>query len=599
MKRKVLSGILMALLALGFLTVFPYPASATDEGTFYMVPTDNIFFTNETHAGDTFTVTIMCQDVVEMFSWQVALTYNSTLLEVTAADIVIPPNNVFAGMDSYAPPPSIEPGYLVVAQTLMGEYSFTGSGPLVEITFHIIYEPERKQSVSCPLHFVTQADPEALKTLWTDVAEADHYPITEDGYYEFSWAPPAEKPYYSVSPSTVTMGVGGRQDAGKHFTIDVLINNVNPDWLMIGGQFVLYYNSTLLNYVGATEGDFFSSFAPYGTWSTVEHEDGALSVGIMILPNETGYWDLTTWPSGSGVVFTFEFEVAMQEEFPWEAEAPFDLEPLFDICFIDVDGESIPYQPPVDGVYHIYGYILGLQLDVYTQYDEPYGGQGPNMVSDMFAPQAEVILYAKLLYNLDPLQQKLVTFQIVHGEFNFTLIGETNADGIANVTFRIPWPCVDPEARVFGIWNVTATAEVAEQVVEDHLAFIVDYPVKISVTPKQVEYTKYKDNPTTMEFTITYETYSMQPIDVLLTASVFDELNFFIGSTAQFVTAGWGEYGHFNEIKVETLDLAIPMPSHAVVGTATVKANALTDWPWVGGTAYCPEASATFRIIRP
>jgi hypothetical protein len=41
------------------------------------------------------------------------------------------------------------------------------------------------------------------------------------------------------------------------------------------------------------------------------------------------------------------------------------------------------------------------------------------------------------------------------------------------------------------------------------------------------------------------------------------------------------------------------MPSNAVVGTATVYANAYNTYPWNGGTPYCPEVSNTFYIKKP
>jgi len=42
--------------------------------------------------------------------------------------------------------------------------------------------------------------------------------------------------------------------------------------------------------------------------------------------------------------------------------------------------------------------------------------------------------------------------------------------------------------------------------------------------------------------------------------------------------------------------LGTPIPNTAYLGEATVYANALSDWPHLGGTAYCPEKSATFEI---
>jgi hypothetical protein len=47
---------------------------------------------------------------------------------------------------------------------------------------------------------------------------------------------------------------------------------------------------------------------------------------------------------------------------------------------------------------------------------------------------------------------------------------------------------------------------------------------------------------------------------------------------------------------VTTFILGVPIPTTAALGYASVHANALSDWPHLGGTPYCPEKSATFGI---
>jgi parallel beta-helix repeat protein len=45
-----------------------------------------------------------------------------------------------------------------------------------------------------------------------------------------------------------------------------------------------------------------------------------------------------------------------------------------------------------------------------------------------------------------------------------------------------------------------------------------------------------------------------------------------------------------------TFIISIPIPTDAILGTATVYANAYTDWPKLAGTPYCTEVNATFQI---
>jgi len=119
----------------------------------------------------------------------------------------------------------------------------------------------------------------------------------------------------------------------------------------------------------------------------------------------------------------------------------------------------------------IIGLDSGRDIDVYTQYPAPDGGQGRSMPSNPFRPLMEVFLYAYVTYNLWPVAEKIVAFEIEHGEWDFILTDITNSSGIAWVKFRIPWPDTDPRARVLGIWNVTATVNIADVVVRDTLWF--------------------------------------------------------------------------------------------------------------------------------
>jgi hypothetical protein len=227
----------------------------------------------------------------------------------------------------------------------------------------------------------------------------------------------------------------------------------------------------------------------------------------------------------------------------------------------------------------------------------------------MFGPQQQVELYALVTYNEYPVQQKLVGFEIRHGDYVSWREATTNAEGIAHVSFRIPWPCEDPVNEIFGKWIVTATVEVAERVANDTLGFWVWWPVQIlSIEPKQTQYVQRKTGGDPLTFTVEYITYSMQEIPALITATIYDELGFFIGSDKIQVTVGWGEYKYYNYTACEeppyksyTWDVTIPMPTNAVVGKGTAFADAFNDFPWNGGTPYCPEVRNTqdFYIVKP
>jgi len=227
----------------------------------------------------------------------------------------------------------------------------------------------------------------------------------------------------------------------------------------------------------------------------------------------------------------------------------------------------------------------------------------------MFGPQALVCLTAVVTYNEYPVQQKLVGFEIYHqgsvpgSYYDFWREGTTDADGKTTVCFRLPWPCNDPVHKIFGWWYVNATVEVAEQVVVDNLKFWVWWPVEVlSIEPKQTEFIQRKQGGDDLTFVVTYGTYSMQMLPVIVTATIYDELSFFIGSAYKVDTVGWGEYGHEGMMKTYVwYPVTIPMPTNAVVGKGIAYGNAFNTFPWNGGTPYCPEVTNTidFYIKKP
>lgn len=115
----------------------------------------------------------------------------------------------------------------------------------------------------------------------------------------------------------------------------------------------------------------------------------------------------------------------------------------------------------------------GGNIDVYTQ----HGGQGPNEPSEAFTPQDEVILFALVMYNDWPEQNKKVTFGVYDPNGGGAIyIDTTDGDGVASTSFTIPAPGVDP----FGTWEVTATVDVAGKSCKDTLKF------EVSPNPKVI-----------------------------------------------------------------------------------------------------------------
>lgn len=313
-----------------------------------------------------------------------------------------------------------------------------------------------------------------------------------------------------------------------------------------------------------------------------------VAVGGM-LGSDTAAWYI--FPEGDGVLATITFKAIKQAAYPG-GSLTCNLT-LFDIGMIDKDGEDVFYDLPQDGTYTMLAYDLpGRQIDVYTQYPAPFGGQGPNNPSDMFWPQKEVILYANVTYNWWPMQNKPVGYEIIdaQGEVWAKRTALTNEDGIAEVSFRMPWPCDDPEL-LFGVWTVYATVDIACTVVTDTLTFHYDWLVNIiDVTPSK--YICHHDD--TIEIDVTLESHAMQDYNVTVTITLYDELGFPFGFASAEIPIGGAEYCTPNEYPVT---FTIKIPKYAVAGLATIHVCCFDKEPSEGGCALCPEYEPTPEIF--
>jgi len=125
----------------------------------------------------------------------------------------------------------------------------------------------------------------------------------------------------------------------------------------------------------------------------------------------------------------------------------------------------------------------GVAIDLYTD-QAPFDGKGANQSADAYEPQELVVLFALATYNDAPVAGKLVAFQIngPRNQFqNITVVGSgtTDENGIAEFSFRLPWPSQIPEKAIFGQWIALATVEIAERVVVDTLTFRVGWILSI------------------------------------------------------------------------------------------------------------------------
>ena len=238
--------------------------------------------------------------------------------------------------------------------------------------------------------------------------------------------------------------------------------------------------------------------------------------------------------------------------------------------------------------------VTDRKIDIFTQ-KEPYSGKGPNMPSDAFAPQEQVVLYANVTYKNYPVQGKNVAFEVRDPTSRLVVARTaiTNESGVANVSFRIPGPNDSNVEAIFGVWNVIATVDIAEVTVNDTLGFLVGWIIELikveTVDSSNVSRTSFMRDER-MCFRLTVKNIANTSKIATLIFNVFDNLSVSLGQVILLEEIKPGVTVLFIE------DLLIP--KWASLGVGMVYASAYTALPALGGVPWCPQVFTTFSIVE-
>jgi hypothetical protein len=433
------------------------------------------------------------------------------------------------------------------------------------------------------------------------------------------------RPKIYITPSAFV----GSAPLGTLFNYTVMIQGedgfgLDGFWDVAGYDVTVNWNSTLISLVAYAEGGFLhqggaDTFGFYNVFSDhiqavfVKLSDPVPSAGtdsllqLQFAVNFVG----TSYPPETCPITLTNTDLALWTHPTWPIP-PWPGQ----ITAIDMPYDPRPV-PPADpwthtttGATYTAPYVSpGAAIDLYDQYPDPYGGQGPNQHSDSFAPQQLVCLYAKVTFGGDRVTNKLVVFEVhdALGDKVTLLQNYSDLNGIATVCFRIPMTDMTPgvwNPAIFGWWHVIATVEVDQVTVNDTLDFQVGWLVQVTnVATVGAPYLKYSD---VMNFTATLQTIHEQPIWVLVSVDSYDVMGYPISEIAFWVfvnatraacpftgnmtTTTGGMYVYPNLIQ--------NIPTWARVGTASVIGYALTDWPRNGGTPYGPQSPTTLFTMK-
>jgi len=624
--KKAVSIGFIAVLLTSFATILPIQALEYNGGNWICVDPPYI---EGGAVGSDFYVNINIS-ATGVFGIDWKFQWNNTLIGLytpnATIDIVPDPpwSPYLEGLNQYTEDvvPGIDEHYAGYSAT--GSNTYTGNATICTYHFKVLYAPAMGDpDINSTLDLVDE------DTIMLPLeGEYDPPPDIYDGLYSIKAAPPPVPDVAVVDP---TDGDHDFEPAyEEEFWVDIEISDMHPIYEMWGWEVTLYYNTTHKEFLNATEGDFLKDFEGVnGTFF------GFVTDTNYVILFAVFCGDPASFPSGGGVLGSVQFKEINETEYPDIQESELGIVPLLaDAETWPPEQGGIPIETITNGTNHVPYFKLGRDIDSFTDPYRKYGekhfteyiGLGPHMNADAYQPQDIVILYALVTYAEDPVQGKLVQFEVhppndVEG-FPLYRTAITNATGIANITFTIPWPCDHPE-RVLGKWFVYQSVEIACVKVNDTEWFEVGWTIWL--TDVSVRNAKKCTNATV---TFCYKNIAIGPFYdeaipifnetcsgpifqgfeyiqrgedphdaklVYFTAVIYDDLGVPIGSYADWL---WVPNGVWCHPYVDCTEYLIHIPKWAFVGEGTVYVNAYTGICSECGLPYCPEISTTFPISR-
>jgi len=257
------------------------------------------------------------------------------------------------------------------------------------------------------------------------------------------------------------------------FNITVNIDNVEN---FSGYRLSLTYNNSLLTVAQVFLGSFFA--APPKSQFSFDNSTtpGSLQINCSLSNPANPI-------SGSGILASVTFKALYVQNSTLESPLKLSQSVLLDsklnpIVHDYVDAlyfwNSMEPDPPVDG----------RLLDVYTQ----KGGVGEGQPDGNFTLAEVVYLTTSVSYNGNPVQSKLIAFQ-VKNPLNQTIVIRTaisDMNGMATVSFKIP-----NDVSSVGTWSGISVVDIAQEVVWDTITFQVNaitpvggFSISLSETPR-------------------------------------------------------------------------------------------------------------------
>jgi hypothetical protein len=381
---------------LGFAAVFTVNvAKAQPPALLFVDPQNNIFQPPTMNVGSTFLVNVSVANMTNIAGMQFQLSWDHNLLKCNSmADVFfsdplitlpadIPSNinvikktfNNTAGTATYgitwtdgglAASEGYEPANITTTGSAVGIPSYSwpqGKHGVAAFNFTVLQAPNSTvPSLSSALHISNDilGDLNGLPISHTDV----------DGLYKNSIT--ITGPYFSMA--TQGSGASGSNytahSVGEIFNVTVSVNNLDAALKAVGFQFILGYNSSLLQVLSVSEGPWLPPFGVSPDQGTTFYQrlgfnatinQDFVAVGDLVEPDVNATWH-EPFPSGTGVIAIITFNATLQSP-RGGSDLTCPLTP-FDTIIADTSAAVLPQsQAPVSGTYIVKSKSIPGDLD--------------------------------------------------------------------------------------------------------------------------------------------------------------------------------------------------------------------------------------------
>jgi len=248
--------------------------------------------------------------------------------------------------------------------------------------------------------------------------------------------------------------------------------------------------------------------------------------------------------------------------------------------------------PPTNAGPQIDVFIINNSTSTAFPYKSPTSLGSYNTLDqvDQYAPQQIMNLGATVLFNGQSVANKLVTFVVANysnpSQIIATFVAYTNANGTAYAVYRLP--NYNSAVMQFGTYKVTATVDVAQNIVSDSFWFNYGYTLNFGSLTASGIVARGRD---AVSVNATFYNYDNLPENYWMTFTVTDVNNVPVA----FLEVN----GAATSAAYTSQPVSLSIPLYAFVGTATVHVDLFNADPMVpsqNALPYCPEATTTFTI---